>query len=122
MDWELEASAEKSREEREAREKLLSEQNSPLEMSVPWGDLQALNTLTPEERRRAEHCNALTVAGASTPRIQAMIEGGAWRFLQEHIVDLPTHYAIQQYKDDKNNKIWTLALNREGRVLTILCD
>ena len=46
------------------------------------------------------------------------ILNGDWQFVNNTIVDLPTHYAVQQYKDNRQ-LIHTVTMSREGIVLTI---
>ena len=44
---------------------------------------------------------------------------GTWQFLNSTVVDLPTHYAVLQYRDTKG-LVRTLTLTREGAVLTLV--
>jgi hypothetical protein len=76
---------------------------------------------TPIER--CPKCNLeMTPSAAQDPRaVQSAckkILNGTWTFINSTTVDLPTHYAVQQYRDD-NGLVQTVTMTREGNLVTI---
>lgn len=67
--------------------------------------------MTTDHRNWQDHQRAVQAAAKK-------INDGTWTLINTTVVDEPTHYAVQQYRDE-NGLVQTATFDREGRLLTI---